>query len=117
MRHKIRTIGFALLGGGRDDAAAAQTPEAIAAAERGRRIAAGGFGAPGIDEEPDAELEELLASDRPAGVKRTPGGYHRIGAAAAAPVVPPAEMEVDEGYYELNVRSVQAVKYDSEEVD
>lgn len=124
MRHKVRTVGFALLGGGRDDPAAAQTAAALASQERGRRIAAGGVGMPGADEEPDAELEALLASDRPAGApapvfaaQRTPSAYHRVGAAAQAPVVPPSEVGPMEGYYELAVRSVQAVNYDSEEAD
>lgn len=119
MRQKVRTFGFALLGGGRDDAIA-PTPAQQAAIERGRIMAAGGFGRPGVDEEPDAELEELLASDRPAGMPApsyakpaVAGAYHRVGSAGPAPVLTPHALD-REGYYELCVRSVEAVNYDPE---
>lgn len=123
LQNKIRTIGFALLGGGRDDASAAQTPAAMEAARKGRIMGAGGWGAPGRDEEIDPELEDLLATDRPAGaapsVQRTTQSptsskYHRVGTAEPAPVLPPTETKGTDGYYELCIRSVQAVKYDAE---
>lgn len=133
MRQKIRTLGFALLGGGRDTEAPqqTQTPEQAAALAKRYSQAAGGWGAPGANEEIDPELAEILADDghglapapgtisanasqveRPTSV----GGYHRVGAAAAAPLPPPpAEAPaVKQGYYELCVRSVSAVNYNPE---
>lgn len=128
MRQRVRTVGFALLGGGRTDTT---SPSVAAAAEveANRRAAAGGWGVPGDNEALDPELEALMASDRPAGATRkffprsTAGGYHRVGATAT-----PAEEAVEEeeeegelphlgpqtGYYELALRSVEAVRYDPE---
>lgn len=123
MRSKIRTVGFALLGGGR----ASDTPSdaQIAAAQQGLRSAAGGWGAPDSKEAPDAEVAELIASD----LGRTPGGgepgklggYHRVsegnvpGSAEDSSFADTNDaLATGEGYYELCVRSVEAVKYDPE---
>lgn len=129
MRQKVRTVGFALLGGGRQTA---PNDAQIRAAQQGHRVAAGGWGAPGPNEAPDAEMAELLASDLgDASYARAPaqsgqaGGYHRAGDSSAA------EMLLDEaarseagleevgeaGYYELCVRSVEAVRLDPDEID
>lgn len=132
MRQKIRTVGFALLGGGRQTA---PNDAQIRAAQAGHRAAAGGWGAPGANESPDAEMAELLASDLgdAAYVKEAPvaapaapkaaSAYHRVGGGSAADAML-AEAEAAEagledvgeaGYYELCVRSVEAVRLDAEE--
>ncbi|TXT04233.1 hypothetical protein VHUM_04231 [Vanrija humicola] len=127
MRQRVRTVGFALLGGGRADSA--PSPTAAAEVEKNRRVGAGGWGTPGAGEAVDPELEALMASDQPAQAQRrffprspaAASGYHRVGATAA----PPAEEEgADDaalehtgpqtGYYELALRSVEAVRYDPE---
>ncbi|KAL1409566.1 hypothetical protein Q8F55_003551 [Vanrija albida] len=127
MRQRVRTLGFALLGGGRSDTAA--SVQAAQEAEKGRRVAAGGWGVPGQNEAADPELEALMASDRPAAaaplrpVAAAVGGYHRVGSRAAAREVTAEDEdggEVEElagpqtGYYELSLRSVEAVRYDPE---
>lgn len=123
MRQKVRTVGFALLGGGRQTA---PSDAKIREAQHGHRVAAGGWGTPGANEEPDAEMAELLRSDLgDAAFARQPprasaGGYHRVGEAAEAFLdeAERAEAGIEDvgeaGYYELCVRSVEAVRLDAE---
>lgn len=113
MRTKVRTVGFALLGGGRshDSPSDAQ----VESAQRGVRAGAGGWGIPKPNEEPDAELEELVESDLGASAKSiSRGGYHRVGQAPVTRNAETADVATAEGYYELCVRSVEAVVYDPE---
>lgn len=139
MRTKIRTLGFALLGGGRttEDASA---PITEAASQQIQRMGAGGWrGGKGSDEvEVDAELEELMRSDMPREIRDAPArpasaslssgggstGYHRVGGVAptdaAQPISRPSadgELADIEGYYELCIKSVEAVKWDPEADD
>lgn len=111
-----------------------------------QRLAAGGWkggkGAQG-EVELDSEMEALLRSDLPAGaelplprsgaagqqgaVGGAGGGYHRVGSSAMpeseAPVasaIPQSELageQEQEGYYELSIRSVEAVRWDPESED
>ena len=130
LRQRVRTVGFGLLGGGRDGT----PPPSVNVTEELKRVGAGGWsrGRAGQGEvELDRELEELIASDQPQAVPgqqqpqqptQTSGGYHRVGASQSSSSVstPAHEGEVDEvtggteGYYELCVRSVEAVKWDPE---
>ncbi|GMK54950.1 hypothetical protein CspeluHIS016_0200060 [Cutaneotrichosporon spelunceum] len=126
MRQKVRTVGFALLGGGRQTA---PSDAKIRAAQRGHRTAAGGWGAAAPHEELDAEMADLVVSDlgdaryvRPAPAARAAaGGYHRVGEAASFGEVDAAEAaeagveDIGEaGYYELCIQSVEAVRLDPE---
>lgn len=98
-------------------------------------MGAGGWrGGEGAGEvEVDRELEELMRSDQPEGSRPVQGmsnsggggggGYHRVGSSTAPEVnepVIPRSIEVDggtagiEGYYELCIKSVEAVRYDPE---
>jgi NADH dehydrogenase [ubiquinone] 1 alpha subcomplex assembly factor 1 len=130
LRSKIRTIGFALLGNNRTDdgSLASSTSESEA-----KRVGAGGWGR-GKDEEVevDSELEELMRSDQPSSPQaerpRTPnrpssGKYHTLNAQSVADDIDlgtPEEtgsdtVQVDsEGYYELCIKSVEAVRWDPE---
>jgi NADH dehydrogenase [ubiquinone] 1 alpha subcomplex assembly factor 1 len=132
LRSKVRTVGFGLLGAGRLDegdrqqaAPASSTPVSrdearLTATARGGRIAAGGWGRAGAEEDMDVEVEELMKSDGVAS-----GKYHvaRPGAAAASAPADGSGAEVErvdmtsEGYYELCVKSVEAVRWDPETDD
>lgn len=144
LRTKIRTVGFALLGGGRtDDKSSAPPP--LAMSEELKRLGAGGWGKSGGEVQLDKELEDLMASDEqaatPAGgyggsvsrpVPAAGGGgsavnaggrgkYHRVGTATETQPItdtdeaePVGAAEEAEGYYELCVKSVEAVKWDPE---
>ncbi|EIW69969.1 hypothetical protein TREMEDRAFT_61736 [Tremella mesenterica DSM 1558] len=118
LRERVRTIGFGLLGGDRGGVAPPPPPPA-AVAEKLKRLGAGGWGDGPV--EMDSELEELISADT-----TTPssmlsqhgngGGYHR----ATSPFNEKSEMDEmvtseSEGYFELCVRSVDAIKYDPEE--
>lgn len=140
MRSKVRTIGFGLLGGGRgeEEIPSASIPNGNGEMEGEKaareRMVAGGWGRPEA-EEMDVELEQLIRSDsvidRSAkgteGVVERPlvggGKYHQVGTpsitvsglegpgtSAGAGVV-----EGSEGYYELCIKSVEAVRWDPEE--
>lgn len=131
MRDKIRTLGFALLGGGRTEEGSAPPP----VAEDLKRLGAGGWGKGGGEVTVDRELEDLIASDQPHGstsnrrsdvsgsVSRPTGAYHRVGSTATSDAVShsqeteavaPAAQAEAEGYYELCIKSVEAVKWDPE---
>ncbi|KAK4686323.1 NADH dehydrogenase [ubiquinone] 1 alpha subcomplex assembly factor 1, partial [Tremellales sp. Uapishka_1] len=110
MRSQIRTVGFGLLGGGRvDEGLPATSTSSVSGPEAGR-IAAGGWGAPSLEDvEGDRELEELIASDSPS------TGYHRAGQAVSSREGDDTSVtQGSEGYFELCVRSVQAVRWDPE---
>ncbi|BEJ16594.1 hypothetical protein CspHIS471_0511990 [Cutaneotrichosporon sp. HIS471] len=125
MRQKVRTVGFALLGGGRQTA---PSDAKIREAQRGHRVAAGGWGTASPSEEIDQEMAELLASDLGDAShvrKRTTsggraGGYHRVGESAEAFLdeAERAEAGIEDvgeaGYYELCIQSVEAVRLDPE---
>lgn len=137
-RSQIRTVGFALLGRDRDDVA---SPFPTATGKKGiADVTIGGWGRGSVDEaEGDSELKAMLEEDRllgpdanagssMSGKTQPGGGYHRKSVAqpghvaAAAPSPTPlagageeaAVGEVKEGYYELCVKSVEAVKWDPE---
>lgn len=135
LRAKIRTLGFALLGNNRtDDGAAPPTT----AEDEAKRIGAGGWGRGQGDVEVDSELEELIRSDhpsspvseRPTAPTRPSSGaskYHTVGSTSSpsASYEMPVQAEelgngvdsvgVDsEGYYELCIKSVEAVNWDPE---
>lgn len=135
MRTKIRTLGFALLGAGRTDEAA---PQSAPVAEQMKRLGAGGWGRSQGGIEMDKELEDLIASDQPQQQKpaeRLPsipaaGKYHRVGSDsapgpdAALPATQAEEAQGvnaesvrpdSEGFYELCIKSVEAVKWDPEQ--
>lgn len=93
----------------------------------------------------DEEMEALMRSDLPAGAQlpgrvqqqqqqpqsqqavsrpSATGGYHRVGSASLPPAsveeVPPAptaEGTPEEGYFELSIKSVEAVRWDPEAED
>ncbi|TYJ55660.1 hypothetical protein B9479_003692 [Cryptococcus floricola] len=124
---QIRTVGFALLGRDRDDNAAA--PGEAPAGKGVDGITLGGWGKGGASEaEDDPELRQMLEEDRLLGPDASAGssmtnppkprsnsGYHRASAAAAsAPVGDEVEDGVREGYYELSIKGVEAVKWDPE---
>lgn len=135
---KIRTIGFALLGGGRGEEniiPVSGTPTQAQITELRRRAGAG-FGKGGGQEAPDHFVEAMLAEDgiTVKGVKADPvraAGYHRAGQTSSEEVYEDEEeVEVSErderssgqgsvkvtpwseGYYELCIKSVEAVNYD-----
>jgi len=135
MRNKVRTIGFGLLGGGRGEEEIPSSPSESSLSETGEmegeraareRMVAGGWGRPEASEM-DVELEELIRSDNESVVDRPGarsiggGKYHQVG-------TPPVRVstsveggtgvvEGSEGYYELCIKSVEAVKWDPEDVD
>lgn len=137
LRSKIRTLGFALLGNNRTDDGAAPPTNAE---DEAARIGAGGWGRGQGNVEVDSELEELIRSDHPSAPSperpsvspaRPSSGaskYHTVGSStntntAAYDIPPPAEdmgNGVDtvgpdsEGYYELCIKSVEAVNWDPE---
>jgi NADH dehydrogenase [ubiquinone] 1 alpha subcomplex assembly factor 1 len=129
LRQKIRTIGFALIGNNRTDDGS--VPPAIAE-EQAKRAGAGGWGRGKGEVEVDSELEELMRSDQPStpAVERSrparPSGgkYHTLNAQVEvddfeldAPADTPAGETVQadsEGYYELCIKSVEAVRWDPE---
>lgn len=143
---RVRSVGFALLGGGRGEEniiPVSGTPTQAQVAELRRRAGAG-FGKGGGAEAPDAFVEAMLAedgiqikgstagSDRPdpvraAGYTRANQGHQveddlveedesargetsrntGLGGLSSVKVTPWSE-----GYYELCVKSVEAVNYD-----
>ncbi|KAE8541493.1 hypothetical protein D1P53_002855 [Cryptococcus gattii VGV] len=137
-RSQIRTVGFALLGRDRDDVASPLPPAASKKGVAG--VSLGGWGRGSVDEaETDPELKAMLEEDRllgpdanagssMSGKTQPGGGYHRKGVAqpssvaAAAPATTQLAAggeeaiigEVKEGYYELCIKSVEAVKWDPE---
>lgn len=150
MRTKVRTIGFALLGGGRstEDASAPALSTSAARAQAQaevQRMGAGGWrgGQDAGEVEVDKELEELMRSDLPYGQDSASaasrpavnssgsgggggGSYHRVGTTVApANTEQPITRFVDssdspagvEGYYELCIKSVEAVTWDPESDD
>lgn len=137
MRTKIRTLGFALLGGGRTTEDES-IPINEAVTERMRQLGAGGWrgGKDSGEVEVDEELEELMRSDMPREARPAPtrslsqssgggaSGYHRVGGAAPVDSAQPISRPVAdgpaagvEGYYELCIKSVEAVKWDPEADD
>lgn len=134
LRTKVRTLGFALLGNNRTDDGSVAPPPAATAEDEAKRIGAGGWGrGQQGDVEMDAELEELIRSDQPA-TAETPaparpqsgssgsGKYHTLGTSTPAPSHSYEEGDVladgvgpeSEGYYELCIKSVEAVNWDPE---
>lgn len=135
LRAKIRTLGFALLGNNRTDDGAAPPN---AAEDEAARIGAGGWGRGQGNVEVDSELEELIKSDHPSApserpspspARPSPGAskYHTVGSSTKSSTAydtpSPAEETgngVDtigpdsEGYYELCIKSVEAVNWDPE---
>jgi NADH dehydrogenase [ubiquinone] 1 alpha subcomplex assembly factor 1 len=134
LRSKIRTIGFALIGNNRtDDGSLASN----ASENEAKRIGAGGWGRGKGEVEVDRELEELMRSDQPSTPETnrsqsqstlsrpSSGKYHTLNAQN-----PVEEIELDmdtpeeagsetvqvdsEGYYELCIKSVEAVRWDPE---
>ena len=135
LRSKIRTLGFALLGNNRtDDGAAPQS--STTAEDEAKRIGAGGWGrGQESDVEVDSELEELIRSDQPSTTQqasqapaRPSSGsskYHTVGSTSSANYEAPVQAEEtnhgtdavgtdSEGYYELCIKSVEAVNWDPE---
>lgn len=127
LRSKIRTLGFALLGNNRtDDGSAPPTT----AEDEAKRIGAGGWGRDKGDVHVDQELEELIRSDHPApgetpAPARPASKYHTLG--STPPARPAAQGEdigtaagteavgmESEGYFELCIKSVEAVNWDPE---
>jgi len=132
LRSKIRTIGFALIGNNRTDDGS--VPPGVAE-EQAKRAGAGGWGRGKGEVEVDSELEELMRSDqpstpatppRPSSPARPPGSkYHTLN---AQPEVDEFDLEEEttedgaletvqmdsEGYYELCIKSVEAVRWDPE---
>jgi NADH dehydrogenase [ubiquinone] 1 alpha subcomplex assembly factor 1 len=135
LRSKIRTIGFALIGNNRTDDGS--VPSGIAE-EDAKRAGAGGWGRGKGEVEVDSELEELMRSDQPsAPVREAPRAsparpspsaskYHTLNAQPEHEV---DELDLDspeaaggvetvqvdsEGYYELCIKSVEAVRWDPE---
>jgi NADH dehydrogenase [ubiquinone] 1 alpha subcomplex assembly factor 1 len=132
LRSKIRTIGFALIGNNRTDDGSVPP---VMAEEQAKRAGAGGWGRGKGEVEVDSELEELMRSDQPSSPApaqsrpspaRTPGSkYHTLN---AQPEVDELDLNVDEsqegaletvqmdseGYYELCIKSVEAVRWDPE---
>jgi NADH dehydrogenase [ubiquinone] 1 alpha subcomplex assembly factor 1 len=133
LRSKIRTIGFALIGNNRTDDGS--VPPGVAE-EQAKRAGAGGWGRGKGEVEVDSELEELMRSDqpstpaaappRPSSPARPPGSkYHTLN---ARPEVDEFDLEEEtteegaletvqmdsEGYYELCIKSVEAVRWDPE---
>ena len=133
LRSKIRTIGFALIGNNRTDDGS--VPSGIAE-EDAKRAGAGGWGRGKGEVEVDSELEELMRSDQPSTpVREAPRAsparpstskYHTLN---AQPEVEVDELDLDshegmggvetvqvdsEGYYELCIKSVEAVRWDPE---
>lgn len=136
LRSKVRTLGFALLGNNRTDEGAVPP---TTAEDEAKRIGAGGWGrGQQSDVEVDAELEELIRSDHPSTAEApspaptpahspsrpTASKYHTIGAGANTSydetTTPSADTGSDsvgvesEGYYELCIKSVEAVNWDPE---
>ncbi|WVW80965.1 hypothetical protein I302_102956 [Kwoniella bestiolae CBS 10118] len=134
-KSSIRTIGFALLGRDRGDdgPSAPQTQQ-----QQGllRSFKLGGWGKSDVNEaNEDTELKALLEEDQPSAPSApTPqrktaaspssgGGYHRVGATQASTSNSVAADTVNatgsgqeerEGYFELCVKSVEAVRWDPE---
>ena len=109
MTQRIRTIGFALLGGGRGSDGMPFPSPSTKVSERMKRLGAGGWGQAGDEEgESDPELDELIASDEGHSEDRSARGfgYHRVasGVEEGTEVTPRCE-----GYFELSVKSVEAV--------
>lgn len=135
LRAKIRTLGFALLGNNRTDDGAAP-PTTATAEDEAARIGAGGWGrGQKGDVEVDSELEELIRSDHPSAPERPSpppsrpssgaSKYHTVGSTSNTTYETPAQPEemgngIDsvgmdsEGYYELCIKSVEAVNWDPE---
>ncbi|KAL7422325.1 hypothetical protein Q5752_002971 [Cryptotrichosporon argae] len=126
LRSRIRTVGFGLLGGGRVDESGPPAPTgAVDLEDAGRRMASSGWGR-ADGEDIDDELAGLIASDRPRGpsppstlapTQTTSPGYHRVGQTQAVPESTVVNAPADEGYYELCIKSVHAVRYDPEADD
>jgi NADH dehydrogenase [ubiquinone] 1 alpha subcomplex assembly factor 1 len=134
LRSKIRTLGFALLGNNRtDDGGAPPTT----AEDEAARIGAGGWGRGQGNVEVDSELEELIRSDHPSGPERErpsasparpssgSSKYHTVGSSTNTTYETPVQAEEtsngtdtvgpdSEGYYELCIKSVEAVNWDPE---
>lgn len=133
LRSKIRTIGFALIGNNRTDDGS--VPPGMAE-EQAKRAGAGGWGRGKGEVEVDSELEELMRSDQPSTpapapsrpsspARPTASKYHTLN---AQPEVDELDLESDlseegaletvqmdsEGYYELCIKSVEAVRWDPE---
>ncbi|WVQ85979.1 hypothetical protein IAT38_008147 [Cryptococcus sp. DSM 104549] len=134
-RSAVRTVGFALLGRDRDDIPTrAPADQERAAAAAARALGAGGWGTKTdarSEAERDPELRRMLEEDRLLSMEddvqaakpnkpKARGNYHRAGA-TPAPVEELAEDEeevevqgIKEGYYELSIKSVEAVNWDPE---
>ena len=135
MRQKIRTIGFSLLGGGRGEEELPTPANQFTQAQitEMRRKAGAGFGKGGGHEAPDPVVEEMLRNDgiviegnKARSIRAT--GYHQVQPTRNDTVetddteVPEALRTKDEGsvkvtpwsegYYELCVKSIEAVNYD-----
>lgn len=133
LRSKIRTIGFALIGNNRTDDGA--IPPGVAE-EQAKRAGAGGWGRGEGEVEVDSELEELMRSDQPSTpaparpqasnpARPTASKYHTLN---AQPEVDELDFDEEtteegaletvqmdsEGYYELCIKSVEAVRWDPE---
>ena len=121
-------------------AAAVGSAAGASAFAEAQRLAAGGWkgGERGQAVELDDEMEALLRSDLPAGAELpgrrqaqagagAGGGYHRVGSASVPasedrPVPPPPVQDRaggadEQGYYELAIKSVEAVRWDPEAED
>lgn len=114
LAQRIRTIGFALLGAGRSEEVSpfpAKRPKNI---DNLRRLATPGVGT-GEAFERDAELEDLMRAEGHLGDEPQGSHYHRIGSDPhSAKLNPQDSVEIrpdSEGYYELSVKSVQAVNW------
>lgn len=120
MSEKIRTLGFALLGGGRQE----NTPPPGVIGEDKKRAGAGGWKGEG-KVEVDPELEQLLASEDAA--HERPIDIESLqGASLQAKELSDLHKSADEiaagagggeGYFELCIKSVEAVRWKPEAED
>ncbi|WWC72482.1 uncharacterized protein I206_106444 [Kwoniella pini CBS 10737] len=141
-KSSIRTIGFALLGRDRGDDGPSK-PSPLLSSEGSKGILGnfnlGGWGKSTLSKEEienDQELRSLIEKDSPNQVSEpirrssasspSTGGYHRVGATEASPSTNTSGESTStlnsvsqgqddrEGYFELDIKSVEAVKWDPE---
>lgn len=113
MTQRIRTIGFSLLGGGRGNDGMPFVSPSAGIRRQMKQLGAGSFGRGEGEVESDPELEELIASEERSYETQPVESeqMHRAGGVeeAGTEVTPGCE-----GYYELCVKSVEAVSWDPE---
>ncbi|WVN89663.1 uncharacterized protein L203_104893 [Cryptococcus depauperatus CBS 7841] len=128
-KNQVRTVGFALLGRDRDDNPTAPAPAAHGPGIGG--ITMGGWGKASLEAEYNPELKRMLEEDQILGseatagtsmsepVPSTSGKYHRAGKAPPTAATDAVQTEAvglgdKEGYYELCLKRVEAIRWDPE---